>query len=445
MPSLGEVVRRVRETFWWRPATLVVLGLLLAEAFVGLDHVLGSTRWGRGGAVWQLGVDGSRGLLTAIASSMLGAAATAFSITIAVIATASSSYGPRLVRNFMTDRSNQLVLGTFLATFGYALLVLRSVRSADAVLGREPFVPFLSVHLAILFALANIGALVYFIHHISDSIQVPTLVARVRDDLLDLARREYAEPSGRRVSDLARRVASPAELTDRPQHRPRLLNASGAGFVVSLDRDKLVELSAHGDGVTEVVAAVGDHVIRGEPLLRTTAAPDDDRDDALLRCVVVGNARTPTQDARFAVQQLVEMAVRALSPGTNDPYTARNAVQELGAGLTAIVAAGEPPRGLTDEKGEVRLLLAPASPAELVSEALIDLRVHGSSEPQVVREVLVLAHRLHRVGDNEVRRVITRHVRLLLDACARSASQSDVNRLRALAERLGLLGEATRA
>ena len=428
MPSLPERIRRIRETFWWRPAALVAAAVVLAEVLVLIDRLLDTSSWSQGSA-WQLGVEGSRGLLTAIGSSMLGVAATAFSITVAVIATASSSYGPRLVRNFMTDRGNQLVLGSFLATFVYSLLVLRSVRSADEDLGTDAFVPFLSVHLAILLALVDVAALVYFIHHIAESIQISTLAVRLREELASVAEHEYADPprDGKRDVD---------EAVSDVRDRGHAVRATRAGFVVSVDRERLVDAVAEADGLAVMDVAAGDHVIEGEPLLHSTTA--DEHDEALSDCVLVGGARTPVQDARFAVQQLVEMAVRALSPGTNDPYTARNAIQELGAGLSVIVAAGAPPAGWVDSAGRLRLVLAVPSPLEIVDEALTDLRVHGSSEPFVVREILRLGDRLTTAGAAEVGELVRTHVARLLDAFAESGCHADSARLREIASALAL-------
>ncbi|SER60014.1 Uncharacterized membrane protein [Pedococcus cremeus] len=428
MPSLPALFRRIRETFWWRPAALVAAAVVLAEVFVITDRLLDTTSWSQGSA-WQLGVEGSRGLLTAIGSSMLGVAATAFSITVAVIATASSSYGPRLVRNFMTDRSNQLVLGSFVATFVYSLLVLRSVRSADQDLGTDAFVPFLSVHTAILLALVDVGALVYFIHHIAESIQISTLAVRLREELTSVAQREYADPPRQARRDVDGAVAE-------ARYQGHAVRATQAGFVVSVDRDRLVDVTARAGGLAVMDVGVGDHVIPGEPLMHSTAA--DEHDEALGECVGVGDARTPVQDARFAVQQLVEMAVRALSPGTNDPYTARNAIQELGAGLSVMVAAGSPPAGWADDDGRLRLVLDVPSPLDLADEALTDLRVHGSSEPYVVREILRLGERLTTAGDGEVGELVRTHIALVLDAFAESGCHADTVRLREIASSMAL-------
>ena len=184
-------IRRLRETFWFLPGVMVLIAVILAEGLVALDRFAFEDV---SDPIWLLspmGVSGARGLLTAIGGSMLAVAATSFSITISVVATASSNYGPRLVRNFMADRGNQFVLGVFAATFVYALLVLRSVSSADDNVGREAFVPYVAVYLAIVLAIGNVGVLVYFIHHIATSVRVTSLINSVRCDLFDVIDERY--------------------------------------------------------------------------------------------------------------------------------------------------------------------------------------------------------------------------------------------------------------
>lgn len=177
-------LRTARESFWFLPGVLGVGALVLAELVVTLDRYLDGASYGPLDALLvRVGASGSRDILGAIGGSMLGVAATSFSITISVLATTSSSYGPRLVRNFMADRGNQLVLGIFGSTFLYSLMVLRSIRSLDSGDG-DTFVPDLAVNLAVVLAVLDVAVLVYFIHHIADSVQVSSLVQRVRRDLV---------------------------------------------------------------------------------------------------------------------------------------------------------------------------------------------------------------------------------------------------------------------
>ncbi len=415
-----ERLRRVRDSFWAIPLGLVIAALLLAQAAVALDHALDPQLWpdGPGGAT-ALGVTGSRGLLTVIGGSMLAVASTSFSITISVIATASATYGPRLVRNFMADRGNQLVLGTFVAAFVYSLVVLRAINAAGKGTGRAAFVPHIAVYLAIVVALGCVVALVWFIHHIAQSIQVSTLIDRVRGELDAVAADQYPQTTPRN--------AVPATPLGPDAGT---VEAGATGYVVWVDEPALLRLARENDGLVEVGVTPGTHVLSTETVARTTC-PVDDVASAIRRCIWVDDARTPHQDVGFAVLQLVEVAVRALSPGTNDPYTACNAIAELGHGMTRLAQNGAPPPGRTDEDGRLRLIVARVDVTHLVDAVFDDLRRHGSDELYVVRSALELAGRIARVGDDEVADRVRLQARLLVEAFeAPDRPALDVDRVR---------------
>lgn len=391
MHSLRQRLASVVESFWFVPAVLLAVAAVLAEVLVGLDRDL----VGRGVAglplVNNVGASGSRDLLAAIGGSMLGVAATSFSITISVIATASSTYGPRLVRNFMADRGNQLVLGTFGATFLYALLVLRSVREQSSA-GPE-FVPHLAVTLAIGLAVLDVAVLIYFIHHIAESIQIANLAARVLQDL----------QSSLRFDD-HRDLAVPGNVVLDPTGESRadlVLRAEDHGFLRHVDYRGLVETTAELHGWARLLIRVGDHVVAGDPLIefRSVGELPQRVEQRLRRHLDFGRSRTPHQDQRYAVQQLAEMAVRALSSGTNDPYTAINAILEIGTGLTMISELGDPP-GQLGRDGEVRLLVRPVGVAELVDLAFDQIRTYAVSSTGVVLALLDLRMRIGRVSDD---------------------------------------------
>lgn len=206
--------------------------------------------------VYAVGIDGSRSMLSAIGGSMLGVAATAFSITISVVATASSTYGPRLVRNFMADRINQVVLGVLVSTFIYTLLVLRTIRSASDDLA-SPFVPHIAVNFAVLLAIADVALLVYFIHHIADSVQVNTLAHGVRRRFLTVIERWYPEET-------------PEEMTRTLSDRPggELIRAEKTGYIVDMDFEKIRSCAEEKDLRVTMIPGVGDHILPGEPLFR---------------------------------------------------------------------------------------------------------------------------------------------------------------------------------
>ncbi|MDQ3450602.1 MAG: DUF2254 domain-containing protein, partial [Actinomycetota bacterium] len=323
---------RLRQTFWFLPALLCALAVVLAESLIFLDRRLDEVDLGPFGVlINRVGESGSRDLLGAIVGSMLTVASTTFSITIAVLALSSATYGPRLVRNFMADRGNQLVLGVFVATFLYSLLVLRSIRVLEGGSG-DYFVPHLAVNVAVLLAVLAIGVLVYFIHHISDSVQIWTLAREVRTDLLATVNRLYPEQIGA-GSDEVRDASGPHDVPPGLDVEGVSVRSRDTGYVQGVDHEKLLALVGKHDLVVSLRVRPGQHTIDGTPLavLWPPRRVDDDVRAEIRAALKVGHARTPQEDVGFPALLLEEMAVRALSPGTNDPYTALNALDDLSA------------------------------------------------------------------------------------------------------------------
>lgn len=421
---MREVIARSREAFWSVPALIVVLSILVAQAALAIDH------WADGSVgvvpdTLLLGVDGSRAMLGAVGGAVLAVAGTTFSITISVIATASSTYGPRLVRNFMTDRRNQTVLGLFVGTFVYCMIVLRSITSQDENVGTEAFVPFFSVYGSLVLALVNVAALVYFLHHISESIQVGYLVARVRRECEQVVDRYYspreeAGPGGR------------CTVVDDDLPGPTaLVLAREAGAVTLLDETALTALAARHDVVVRMLVGPGADLLPGEPVAEIRGeAGAASLSEEVLDHVSLGGARTPTQDVLFSLQQLTEIAVRALSPGTNDPYTARNALAEIARPLQVVTAHPAPMTGRCDENGRLRLVLWIPDGESLVDDVFDDLRAHSVREPHVVRAVVDLAARLHRTAPPELGLRLRTHADLLVEAWARDTQEFDRQRMR---------------
>ncbi|WP_317229308.1 DUF2254 family protein, partial [Clavibacter sp. MX14-G9D] len=218
-----------RESFWLLPALLGVAAVVLALGLVEVDRLLVAAGIDDIPLVEDLSATGGRAILSAIGGTMLGVAATSFSITISVLATTSSAYGPRLVRNFMADRGNQVVLAVLTSTFLYALIVLRSIHTEDD--GVVGFVPVLAVSAAVLLAVADVAVLVYFIHHIAVSVQVTTLQTRVLQDLervIDVTRPEREEAAVRAATDAVPTGAGPTGAV-------RVVRATGTGYVAGVD------------------------------------------------------------------------------------------------------------------------------------------------------------------------------------------------------------------
>ncbi|MEE6272321.1 DUF2254 domain-containing protein [Georgenia wangjunii] len=441
-----NTLQRLRQQFWFIPAVMCLAVAVLAEALVALDESLGDVTvpdW-LDAALYRVGESGSRDILGAIASSSLAVAGTTFSITMAVLALTSSTYGPRLVRNFMADRGNQAVLGVFVATFLYSLLVLRSVRAVgdpgdpDA----EVFVPHLAVNAAVVLAVVNVAVLIYFIHHISDSIQISTIARRVRVDLHATVERLYPEHLGHD----ARSVDRDVRLPDRLEEDGAEVAAGRGGYVTYVREDALMRAASSHDVLLALQVQPGRYVLEDTvvALVHPPEHMDDDLAEEVRSAVVVSDERSPHQDVEFGAQQLTELAVRALSPGTNDPYTAINALDDLSSGLALLAGRRTPSAGRFDDEGVLRVHAPRVDAVVLASGVLDNLRWYASASPAVMDAALTLVRRVGRhTEDRALRARLLTQVGLLTEAFERAGHQAhDVETYRARAAEV--TGDLTR-
>lgn len=324
---------RVRSSFWFIPVVMAVGALALAYATISLDAPLTNWLERTWGWTFQGGAEGAGNVLGTVAGSMITIAGVVFSMTLVALSLTSSQLGPRMLRNFMRDTSTQVVLGTFVATFLYCLLVLRTIRRAEEVL----FVPHLSVSLGVVLAVVSIGVLIYFIHHVSVSIQANEVVAGVSRELIEGIDRLFPEDVGQGAPRIP--IEPPdASFLEAFEREARPVAAAGDGYLQFIDTDVLLELAKEEDVVLRLERGPGHYIVADRPLVLVW--PGDQVNDKLTARVrsafALGNQRTPRQDIEFAVSQLVEIAVRALSPGLNDPFTAIACVDHLGSALSRL-------------------------------------------------------------------------------------------------------------
>ncbi|WP_394000189.1 DUF2254 domain-containing protein [Luteimonas sp. WGS1318] len=311
--SMDRIFRlwyRVRATFWFLPTLIVSAAVILAFAAIEADSRFVASgaleRWPR---VFGAGASASRSMLDAVAGSMITVAGTVFSITLVALSLASSQYSSRVLRNFMADRANQSVLGIFVGIFAYCLVVLRSIHGE----GESAFIPSVAVLGGLLLGFGGIGVLVFFIHHIAQSIQASRIIDAVRGDTFEAIDRLFPH---RFRCDAVRLPASPDTTWHAACH------VTKGGYLQFVDYDRLGALArAHGVRL-KVHPRVGDYLLAGDRLLSATPTVPDGLDDALARCWSIGRQRTLEQDIDFGIRQLVDVALRALSPGINDTTTA---------------------------------------------------------------------------------------------------------------------------
>lgn len=383
----------LRTSFWFVPSFMAVAAVALSVCTVLIDSgSIGKKLANSLGWLWSGGANGARSLLSTVASSMITVAGTVFSITIAALTLASSQFGPRLLRNFTRDTGNQVVLGTFVATFLYCLLVMRTVRGSDA----GGFVPYLSVTCGVLLAVASIGVLIYFIHHVASSIQAEDLVAAIGAELKEnIGRLHPPAPPGPGN-------AEPEPPVTVPEEMPCPVHASASGYVQHIDRDELVAAAEQDDLLIRVLRRPGDFVSRGELLMQVWVHQEalaNDRSGQLCDAFSLGVRRTPTQDVRYGVRQLTEVAARTLSPGINDPFTAMGCTDWLADALAEMAQSRAPSGVRRGAQGQPRLLEEPIDFAELASLSFGPIRFYGADSVMVIVHLLNALARLVRQVD----------------------------------------------
>ena len=359
------------DTFWIIPGLLVLSGVLLAFGLVGLDRsgivppALLRSPW-----LYDGGGTGARTLLGAVASSTIGVAGTVFSITIAALSLAAGQMGPRLLRNFTKDRGNQFTLGTFLGTFSYALMVLRSVRTQS----EGEFVPHVSLSVGILLAFVCVATLVFFVNHMAGRINVDTVI--------ELVSRDVTAALGRLAADEPGPAPPPADAwrDAQPVADPR------RGYLQQLDDEGLATWAAERETAIRLLVRPGDYVFPGAPIALAVPMVEG-VESAIEDATALGPQRVSSADLEFAVRQLVEVAVRALSPGINDPHTAMSVLERLGAALCEL-APRHLPSGVSVKEGRAVLVVPRVDYAGLTDTMFHMIRQNAAGSAAVLIRML---------------------------------------------------------
>lgn len=378
--------------------------------------------------------DGARALLSTVAGSMITVAGVTFSMTILTVSFAAGQIGPRLMSNFMRDRGNQVTLGTFIATFLYCLMVLRTVRNADEadpavdqVLGA--FVPHISILLALALAVLSVGVLIYFIHHVPESIDVSRVVAKVAKDLNSMVDHEFPTQMGEGRSGQAFRGGWGFEET--PQFgEAASVAAETDGYLRALDEEELMRLAQDHDLLVRMQYRPGDFVHRGKVLLHAWPSSRVDAQTVKdLRSVFVfGGERSRNQNMFFLVDELVEIIARALSPGVNDPFTAISCLDWLEGVLANLARRPAPDPVRFDQEGNPRVVTYPVTFVSVTDRICHQVLPYVSADRNAaLRMMKMLAEVAVDLPPGSRRDALMRHALQLRDA-ARESLALEVDR-----------------
>jgi uncharacterized membrane protein len=417
----------LRTNLWLVPTALVVAVVLLFAASYGLDRAVARGDLKLPSWIRRESVDAARQLLIAIAAAVLTVVGVVFSITILALTLASQQFGPRMLRNFIRDVGTQITLGAFVATFVYAVLVLGSINNGPG----SGFVPNISISVALALLLVDIVILIYFIHHVAKSIQLPELIAGIARDLARAIDKEYpprlGPPAGNGVTG-----PPVAELVTRLDEEGEVVPATTTGYLQFVGYSELVSIAAQAEAVIRLAYQPGHFVVAGHRLATVwPAAVSPQVATELARAHITGPHRTLAQDPVFAIDQLVEIAIRALSPALNDTFTALTCIDWLCDGLCRLSGRLLVDGVAVDRSGRIRLIEAVPGYGRFVNRAFDKIRQAGRGMPAVsIRLEQALARIMDYTVSADQREVLLRQAEMVLrsavDAIPEEQDRADV-------------------
>ena len=416
--KLSKLWDSLHSSYWFIPTLMAVGSIILAIAMLNLDRTGNIPSWGW---IYTGGTDGARSLLSSVAGSMVSVVATAFSITIVALQLASSNFGPRLLRNFMQDTGNQIVLGTFIATFIYSLLVLRTIHAEGD--DYNEFVPQLSVTVGTALAIASIGVLIYFIHHASTIIQASHVITQVSAELDKAIDRLFPEKLGEAKANHQRQVG---EIPANFEEEASPIKATGDGYLQAIDDEELMKIARHYNLLVRLKTRPGKFVIKGSDLVMVM--PRERVEHQLTQQIndafILGKERTEYQDVEFPINQLVEIALRAISPAVNDPFTAIRCIDRLSAGLSRLAQRDFPSPYRYDDEHNLRVIALGVTFEGLVDSAFNQIRQYGKSDVAVtIRLLEAIARIAPYTRNSKQREALRRHAEMILNSSREQISQ----------------------
>lgn len=389
---LARLIDRVNTSIWFVPSAMGLVGVLLAFVMLHLDrgHADIPWEWLR---LMQIGADGVRQVFSVTTGSMMTITGVTFSISIVALSLASNQFGPKILRNYMSDSVNKVVLGLLIGTFVYGLTVLAFIDGQG-----EGYIPLFATLVNLALTVTAIGGMIYFIHNISKSIQAEQIIALIGKDLdVAINKTLHEDPPG----DTGFTMAEWQHLTEGL--RAFTFSSGASGYIQTIDYAGIAARARALDCYVRIDTRAGKFIIDRAPVGKYYAPHelDDEALQTLQALIVSGRERTPVQDIEFAIDQLVQVALRALSPGINDPYTAITCIDWLSAALAKMGTRSFPPPYVSDTAGELRLATDNFTFAGAVNSMFDPLRQNARGNEMVVIRLLEAIAAIIGVTENE--------------------------------------------
>jgi uncharacterized membrane protein len=384
---LYQYWQSLQESLWFVPTLMVLASFGIAYGLITFDAETSFDGAKQFPLLFGAGAEGSRGMLTAIAGSMLTVAALVFSLTLSAITQLSSQYSPRVLRNFMRDRSNQVVMGYFVGVFAYCLIVLGTIRGTE----EQKFVPSTAVLMGLILALGGVAALIFFIHHIAESLQTGTIVENISRETIKALDALFPDEPEKPVEPLPEDAAAWNNVENQIGWQPVL--SAQSGYIQHIDLDEVLRWAIDHRALLRVEQPIGSFVGEQARLFSVCSEGeqpgifDSNHLHQLRDQIAIGRHRNIGQDVAFGIQQLVDIALKALSPGINDTTTAIMAVDYLGGILERLASRNFPSRFRTDN-GQFRILIRSAGFDHYLRLTFDLIRINAKGNHAVIRRLM---------------------------------------------------------
>lgn len=425
----------IKSTFWFVPVLIIFASLALAVGLLYIDSISGMSHDQSGIYLFASSAESARSILSVISAAMIGVAGTVFSLTLVALSLASNQFGSRLLKNFMYRPVNQVVLGTYISTFVFCLVILNSIKGTDDL----EFVPSFSIMFAFVAAVANIVLLIVFIHHTAVSIQADNVISNIARSLSANVKRLYPDELGRENTE--------EELEDEAAIKSRMsfinyVTVKESGYLQYVDGDSFLEFAIKHKALVELKYRPGDFLVEGlnMAVIYTEKMLENKEAEKCNAYFITGYIRTPQQDTEHLVNQMVEIACRALSPGINDPFTAITCIDNLTSTLCSLSVVEFPSRYRYDDDNNLRVIARQLTYEGLFDAAFNQIRQFGKTVPAVLirlMESLIVIKSFVKTSGQAAS--VKKHALMIMNAAEKNFTEP--NDLKDLTERFKALSD----
>ena len=385
-----------RSSFWFVPTVLMILATVTAFGMIRFDKTYGQVIVAKY-PMFEMSPPAARSILSSIVGAMVSTTGVVFSITIVALSLASSQFGSRLIRTYRNRRTTHFTLGIFVSTSLFCILVLASIREVNDF----SFVPTASVIVGILLTIVCLATLVYYIHDMSHAIQAPNVIQHSADDLDDAIERLFPQSFGKEVDGDATRQqpgeTALKEIEDTLDEPAFSVPCTRVGYTQAIENETVMGIANERDLIIRLLIRPGDFLFKGRPLAEVWCHAELSGEElkalentvchTLQGSLIVGAERTHLQDLRHAFNELVDIAVRALSPGINDPFTAVNCVDRIHAALTELRARDTPSAYRLNQDGALRVIAVAVELEECIQGSLGVISNYAADSPMVMERI----------------------------------------------------------